>query len=140
MPNRPPPAGGPRRVRVLVANEPRAYRETLVAAVQRLRPHLEVIMVEPAALDAAVRELAPSVVVCSQFTPQVEVAVLAWVVLYPEGHHAAVLGIARAGADDRGRPRAGRRAEPDRPGPPPSANGLGQRVAFALVKDGANAS
>ena len=91
-------------LRVLVANEPRAYRETLVAAVQRLRPHLEVIMVEPDALDVAVLELAPSVVVCSQLTPQVEVAVLAWVVLYPEGHHAAVLGIAqeRTIVDDLG--------------------------------------
>ncbi len=78
-------------VRVLVANEPRAYRETLAAAFQRLRPHLAVIMVEPADLDAAVRALAPRVVVCSQLTPLVEQTVPTWVLLYPAGQRAAVL-------------------------------------------------
>ncbi len=81
---------------VLITNESRAYRETLAGAVQRQRPHVAVIMVEAAALDAAVRALAPSVVVCSQLPPTVAWAVPAWVVLYPEGQRAAVLRIAHA--------------------------------------------
>ena len=81
-------------LRVLVANEPRAYRETLAAAFQRLRPQIEIRTIETPELDAAVLELVPRVVVCSQLTPTVERAVPAWVLLYPEGQRTAVLSIA----------------------------------------------
>ena len=44
MPNRPPTVGGTLRVCVLVANEPRVYREAL-------RSEASVVAVEPAELD-----------------------------------------------------------------------------------------
>jgi hypothetical protein len=80
-------------VRIVVANEPRAYREVLAAAVQELRPQLEVLAVEPAELDGAVARLAPRLVVCSQLSEVVETRAPAWVVLYPEGEGRAVIGV-----------------------------------------------
>jgi hypothetical protein len=40
---------------VLVANEPRAYRETIALALKALRPEAEVIAIEPTDLDAEVK-------------------------------------------------------------------------------------
>ena len=51
---------------VLVAVEPRAYAGAIGAAIGRLRPRLDVRVVEPAALVAEVSRLEPLVVLCSQ--------------------------------------------------------------------------
>jgi len=59
------PEGGPAVV-VLVALEPRSYREVIGEAIQDLRPHLEVKVVEPEKLGAEVARLDPEVVLCSQ--------------------------------------------------------------------------
>ena len=81
-------------MRMLLANEPRAYREALAAALQALRPQVEVVAVEPAGLDGAVACLAPHLVVCSRLTPSVRALALAWVLLYPGGQPHAVVRVA----------------------------------------------
>ena len=75
----------PDRPRVLVAHEPRAYREALAAALAALRPEAEVLAVDPGALDRAVAAAAPDLVFCGALTPAVRAAAPAWAVLYPGG-------------------------------------------------------
>lgn len=85
MPNRPPPAGGTPRVCVLVANEPRVYREALAGALAALRPEASVVAVEPAELDGMVIRTRPDLVFCSSLAPAVEAGSRAWTLLYPDG-------------------------------------------------------
>lgn len=70
---------------VLLANEPRAYRETIAMALRLLRPHIEVLVIDPETLDETIVQNRPKVVVCSSLTTIVEEHVPTWVVLYPEG-------------------------------------------------------
>lgn len=70
---------------IIVANEPRAYREVIAAALQALRPQVTITMVESAGLDEAVGRLAPQLVLCSRLTEIVETRTPGWVVLYPDG-------------------------------------------------------
>ncbi len=81
------------KIRVVVANEPRAYREVLAAAVHELRPGLEVQAVEPEELDGIVGRDLPHLVVCSRLSEVIETRAPAWVVLYPEGEGRAVIGL-----------------------------------------------
>lgn len=76
---------------VLVANEPRAYREALAGALAALRPDLRVEVRSPDALDAALDRPRPPVVVCSRLTPTVEARACAWIILYPEHESLALL-------------------------------------------------
>ena len=78
-------------MRILLANEPRAYREVIAAAFQALRPNHEVISVSPDDLDAEVERLDPEFVLCSQLTPAVQQHPRSWVVLYPDGQTQAVI-------------------------------------------------
>lgn len=73
------------KLRVLVANEPRSYREAIARVFEATRPRVEVTTIEPEEIDSEVERLAPQMVVCSRVTPAVEATVLAWVELYP-GH------------------------------------------------------
>ena len=70
---------------VLLANEPLAYRQALVQALETRRPDLHVVSVIPDALDAAIQEHAPFLVICDRLTAMVESCVNAWIVLYPGG-------------------------------------------------------
>ena len=81
-------------LRVLVANEPRAYRDAIAAALQELRPNVAVIPVEPHGLDGEIARLDPHLVVCSRLTEAVQARPLAWVMLYPDGEPWAVMSIA----------------------------------------------
>jgi hypothetical protein len=81
-------------MRILVANEPRAYREVLAAAVQELRPQVEVSTFEPEDLDDAVVCLDPHLVVCSRLSETVQSHALTWVMLYPEGEAHAEISLA----------------------------------------------
>ena len=72
-------------LRILLANDPRAYRETLAAALQALRPDTEVRTTKLKALLHELESFAPQLVICSNLTPAVETNVLAWVELY-SGH------------------------------------------------------
>ena len=80
-------------VLVLVANEPRAYRETIALALRELRPEAEVLAVEPETLDAEVVRRRPDLAVCSRLSEVVETRVPAWVLLYPEGANLAVVSV-----------------------------------------------
>ena len=74
-------------LRVLLANEPRSYRESIAAVFRQLRPDLEVKVVEPEALERNVARFDPDVAICSRVTGAVRERVPVWVELYPE--HAA---------------------------------------------------
>ena len=73
------------RRRILVANEPRSYRETFARVFQALRPHVESIAVDPDALDREALRLRPDVVVCGRVTPTVETVARCWMELRVEG-------------------------------------------------------
>ena len=74
-----------KQVRVLLANEPRSYREAIALALEASRPNAEVVTAEPEDLDPEVRRLAPQLVVCSRVTALVKARVPVWVELYT-GH------------------------------------------------------
>ena len=69
---------------VLLANEPRAYRDTLAVALPLLRPHVEVIVVDPESIDEAVVQHTPHIVICSRHTTAVETQVPSWILLQTE--------------------------------------------------------
>ena len=90
--------------RIVVANEPRSYREALAVACHVVRPEVEVILAEPDDLDAAVRRHDPQLVLCSRLTEGLRTGSRAWVVLYPGGEALAVISVAghRVTTDDLG--------------------------------------
>ena len=85
-----------RQLRVLIATEPRLYRETIGRTIQDLRPHLEVTVVEPDALVAEVRRLAPRLIICSQAnTLTLDVEEIVWVEFRPYDEPRAKICIGR---------------------------------------------
>ena len=58
----------PCKALVLLANEPRAYRESIAQVFRQLRPNLEVITAEPDELEDRVLRLAPEMVIFSEAT------------------------------------------------------------------------
>src|SRR4051812_2744153 len=81
------------KMRVLVANELCTYRETIAEVFKELRPHIEVHCIEPDDLDHEIARLRPHVVLCSRLTDAVQ-ALLAWILLYPNGENQAVVSTA----------------------------------------------
>ena len=81
------------RPRVLMANEPRAYREGIAAVIGQLRPAVEVETVEPSALDDSIRRYVPDMVICSKATETLKGKVRVWVELYPENGAISVANI-----------------------------------------------
>ena len=77
------PASHDDRTKILVALEPRAYRTVIGRAIQILRPHLEVAVVEPDNLQAEVARLDPALVISSQPKPATSAGGPAWVELRP---------------------------------------------------------
>jgi hypothetical protein len=47
---------------VLIAIEPRSYRQVIGRAMQALRPHIEVVVLDPDTLEAGVARLGPDLV------------------------------------------------------------------------------
>ena len=80
-------------LRILLANEPRSYREAMAGAFRVLRPGAEVFVVDPERLDAEVRRLGPQLVICSRTTPTVETRSVSWVELYPEHGCVSVVSV-----------------------------------------------
>ena len=73
-------------LRILVANEPRAYREVIAAAFQHMRPQHSVVAITPGEdLDAEVVHLDPQLVLCNKVTAAMQTRPIAWVMLYPDG-------------------------------------------------------
>ena len=81
------------RPRVLMANEPRAYREGIAAVIGQLRPAVEVETVEPSALDDSIKRYVPDMVICSKATETLKGRVRVWVELYPENGAISVANI-----------------------------------------------
>jgi hypothetical protein len=96
-PEDPADAGNPARKRgrprVLMANEPRAYREGIAAVISQLRPAVEVETVDPDALDDSIQRYVPDMVICSKATETLKGSVRVWVELYPENGAISVASI-----------------------------------------------
>jgi hypothetical protein len=70
--------------RVLLANEPRSYRQAIAQVLRTLRPDLAVEETEQASLDRELRRGVPELVICSHATPMVRGNAPAWVELYTD--------------------------------------------------------
>ena len=81
------------RPRLLMANEPRAYREGIAAVIGQLRSGVEVRTVEPDAMDGSILRFHPDMVVCSRATEALKGLVRVWVELYPEHAEHSVASI-----------------------------------------------
>jgi hypothetical protein len=82
-----------RRILVVLANEPRAYRESIAQVFRQLRPNVEVITAEPDELEDHVLRLAPEMVIFSEATRLVRERVPIWVELYPGFRPFSVIGV-----------------------------------------------
>ena len=69
----------PTMTRVLVAIDPRLYRDVIAHAVGGRRPDAEVRTVEPEDLDGEARRLAPDLIVCNRATAAVRELSRSWV-------------------------------------------------------------
>ena len=89
-------------MRIIVANDPRSYREVIAAAFSGARPELELITVEADDLDEAIVRLQPEFVVCSRIREILETRSAAWVLLYPDGRSLVITNVdgRRTEADD----------------------------------------
>lgn len=80
------------KMRVLLANEPRVYREVIADAVEKLRPLIEVVVCRSEDLDLEVSRIEPHLVICSEATEAVRGGSSVWIVLYPDGEDRAEIG------------------------------------------------
>jgi len=71
------------KVRVIVAIEPRTYRQIIGEALRGLRPHLEVVILEPGTLRAGVERLDPELVFAPDPHTLVPTGRSAWVEFRP---------------------------------------------------------
>ena len=81
------------KTRVVLANDPRAYREIIGSTIQALRPHVDVLIVEPESLDSFVASTSPDLVIGSKLTAAVRNGVRRWVDLYPDGEQLAIASV-----------------------------------------------
>lgn len=121
-------------MRIVVANDPLAYRDVIGSTVRVLRPDVDVIAVAPDELETAVLDYLPDLVVCSRLTSAVVARVRAWIMLYPDGASSATISVdgerttvadidfpGVLAAIDRAAPSSGRAASPY---PPNELDGL----------------
>ncbi len=80
-------------IRVLVANEPRVYREVLAGAIAGMRPEVVVSIAEPEQLDGRIGTLSPHVVVTSRLPVGALPGVCRLVMLYPDGSNSATIDV-----------------------------------------------
>ena len=74
-------------VKMLLAVEPRAYREAVGLAIENLRPNVEVAVSAPEDLISEVARLAPTLVICGLPDSETSEEVTAWVELQsPQGY------------------------------------------------------
>lgn len=99
--NRPTVVYMERKIRVLVANDPRAYREAISFALPKLRPLVEVFPAEPEELEREARRVLPHLILCSRKPDACFLAqagcLLSCMVLYPNGEDWAEIGDAASG-------------------------------------------
>src|SRR5438045_8332518 len=78
----------PRRnggLRIIIANEPRSYRDALAGVLEQRHPQDTVATSEPGQIEQALRQWPEALVVCSEVTPAVEKLAGAWVRLGDDG-------------------------------------------------------
>ena len=88
-----PEQGGDPPVVVLVALEPRSYREAIGYAIGVLRPHLRVKVVEPGELGAEVTRLDPELVLSSRPNTSTSSAGPSWLEFRPFEEPTATLHV-----------------------------------------------
>jgi hypothetical protein len=74
-------------MRIIVANEPCLYRDSLYSILRAFRPDAMIMLAQPAQLDRLIAEEHPHVVLCSQPRPTRHAEILTWIVVYPEGQN-----------------------------------------------------
>ncbi len=79
---------------IILANEPRAYRDAIAGALRCLHPGLAIAALEPAELLPRLRCARPALVIYSEVDPAVELGAPASVQLYPGGAGHAVIDLA----------------------------------------------
>ena len=86
------------KMRVLVANDPRAYREAIADVLPALRL-VEVFRAEPDELEREASRVLPHLIVCSRRIGAAArgAGLLAWMVLYPDGEDRAEVGDTTSG-------------------------------------------
>jgi hypothetical protein len=72
-------------LRIIIANEPRAYRDALAGVLELKRPVDVVASVDPSQIEQALRRWRGALVVCSEVSPAVEELAGAWVRLGEDG-------------------------------------------------------
>jgi hypothetical protein len=85
----------PRRhggLRIIIANEPRSYREALAGVLKEMRPRDAVSSVEPGDVEHALRQSPGALVVCSEVSTAVVELAGAWVRLGEDGEVAVSSG------------------------------------------------
>jgi|SRR5438093_1226800 len=78
----------PRRnggLRIIIANEPRSYRDALAGVLEQARPCDSVISVDPGQIEHALRQWPGALVVCSEVSTVVDQLAGAWVRLGDDG-------------------------------------------------------
>jgi excisionase family DNA binding protein len=78
---------------ILVANDPPLAREALSRALHEVRPEIDTIAVDPAALAGDVARYQPDMAIVSVRNTAVEASVPSWVRLAPDGGTAAITSI-----------------------------------------------
>ncbi len=68
---------------VLIALEPRSYRQVIGQTIQALRPHVEVVVLEPGTLEAGVARLEPDLVFADRPDASAPTGSPAWVEFRP---------------------------------------------------------
>jgi len=72
-------------LRIIIANEPRSYRDALAGVLEQMRPLDTVANVEPGEIEQALRRWRGALVVCSEVSPVVDELAGAWVRLGEDG-------------------------------------------------------
>jgi hypothetical protein len=80
-------------VRVLITLEPRMYRQAIALALQRARPHSEVMLAAEVSLNGQVHDFAPHVLVCSDRRSEIPEEKLGSVVLRVEVLYTDHMGV-----------------------------------------------
>jgi SAM-dependent methyltransferase len=79
---------------ILLANEPRSYREVIAGTLRQLRPQWPIADVEPAVLPAHLGRCARPFVIASRLSEPVRQRACGWVLLYPDFEDRATIGVA----------------------------------------------
>jgi hypothetical protein len=80
---------------IVVANEPRFYREVIAEGLKLQRAHIDITIVDPADLAASIASLQPQLVICSRLTNVILAGSLAWILLPLDDRDSVVINLGR---------------------------------------------